>query len=121
MARQRVHQSAAGRQRAYRQRRAAQAAQGGDFAPPGAMGRGLRFAGRVGRSVGAVLAEDGEGAVVGGVFGHVLAPGLAVRVLAVEDGGRVWGEVIEAGAGRLARGQRGPFRAEYLAEMEVGS
>ena len=106
MARQRLYNNAAERQRAYRQRSRQNALRLSHVETRGAGKESL-----CGLPVGCGWAQ-------GVVLAHREATGLLLRFEEVLDGGRVLATVIAAGVSRLCPGRRYPFRLDLLCEVE---
>lgn len=104
MGRRRLYESNAERQRAYRQRKAQQAA-ALRFARPKPFA--LRKKEPLTRSGGSVPAE-------GALCGHCEVAGLLLRVDRRLDDGRVVAIVLDPGPTRLRAGGAYPFRADLL-------
>ena len=107
MARQRLYNNAAERQRAYRQRASRQDA--------------LRLSHAETRGEGKESLSGlpvGCGGAPGVVLAHRGAAGLLVRCEEGLDDGRVLATVIAPGTSRLRAGQRYPFKAEWLCEVQ---
>lgn len=135
--RKRHFEDNAARQRAYRQRQAAESST--KPARPAAVTMGFNFVtqpderrstqigvttfspatpGRPSEALEVVCPKAVEREFEAGtVCAHSDATGLLVRVVAMLDGGRVKAKVLQAGVTRLNAGHEYPFRADLLAEV----